>query len=81
MESHGVRILHPLYFLLKTKNIMKGNIIIGIVILFLLVGWIRCTYKFFTCNFEPVGRAEIIYGVGTVTGLGCIIGYIDIEDK
>jgi hypothetical protein len=34
-----------------------------------------------TCNWEPVGKAEIVYTIGTFTGLGAIIGYIPIEDK
>jgi len=34
-----------------------------------------------TCNWEPIGKAEVIYTVGTFTGLGAIIGYINFEDK
>jgi hypothetical protein len=34
-----------------------------------------------TCNWEPVGKAEIVYTVGTFTGAGVIIGYISIKDK
>ncbi len=33
------------------------------------------------CNWEPIGKAEILYTVGTFTGTGAIIGYLDIEDK
>jgi hypothetical protein len=33
------------------------------------------------CNWEPIDKSEIIYTLGTFTGLGCIIGYIDIKDK
>jgi hypothetical protein len=33
------------------------------------------------CNWEPIGKAEIIYTGATFTGLGCIVGYIDIQDK
>ena len=33
------------------------------------------------CNWDPIGKSEILYTVGTFTGLGSIIGWIDIEDK
>jgi hypothetical protein len=45
------------------------------------VGWCRCVYKMCVCNWEPVGKAEIFYTVGTFTGAGIVIGYIDIKDK
>ena len=47
----------------------------------LLVGEVKCIIKMVRCDWEPIGKAEIIYTVGTFTGLGCIIGYMDIEDK
>lgn len=53
-------------------------LLIGIV---LLVGEIKCIVKMINCNWEPIGKSEILYTAGTFTGLGCIIGYIDIEDK
>ena len=46
-----------------------------------LVGEIKCIVKACECNWEPVGKAEIIYTASVVTGLGCIVGYIDIQDK
>ncbi len=46
-----------------------------------IFGEIRCIYKMCTCNWEPVGKAEIVYTVGTFTGLGVVIGYFNIEDK
>lgn len=44
-------------------------------------GEIRCIYKAFTCNWEPIGKAEIIYTVSALTGFGVITGYININDK
>ncbi len=32
-------------------------------------------------DWDPIGKAEIIYAGATVTGLGAIVGYIDIKDK
>ena len=47
----------------------------------LLVGEIKCIIKMIDCNWEPIGKAEVIYTGATFTGLGCIVGYIDIQDK
>ena len=52
-----------------------------ILVLVLLNGEIKCIYKMVSCNWEPIGKAEVIYTVGTFTGLGAIIGWINIEDK
>jgi hypothetical protein len=58
------------------------TIIIRLTILVLaIVGEIKCIIKACKCNWEPIGKAEVIYTVGSLTGLGAIIGYIDIEDK
>lgn len=56
-------------------------IFIWLLIIALVFGEIRCIYKAVTCNWEPIGKAEIIYAGAAVTGLGCIIGWMDIEDK
>jgi hypothetical protein len=64
---------------------MRTSIIAGIFYLALtvalLVGEIKCIIKMIDCNWEPIGKAEIIYTGATFTGLGCIVGYIDIQDK
>lgn len=46
-----------------------------------LVGEIRCIVKAFKCNWEPIGKAEILYTVSACTGLGSIVGWINIEDN
>ena len=56
----------------------------GIVIAMLaaaIIGEVKCIIKAIDCNWEPVGKAEIVYTVASLTGLGCIVGYINIEDK
>jgi hypothetical protein len=59
-----------------------GVALIGVVmVVFSLVGEIKCIIKAVKCNWEPIGKAEIIYTGASVTGLGCIVGYIDIKDK
>lgn len=66
------------------KNKVKLVLITFLPILLAVLaifGEIRCIYKMCTCNWEPVGKAEIVYTIGTFTGLGAVIGYIPIEDK
>ena len=63
---------------------MKDKLFILIPILIwcsVVFGYLRCLYKMCTCNWEPVGKAEIVYTIGTFTGAGVIIGYLNIEDK
>ena len=60
---------------------MKKLIIIILLWLIAFIGEIKCIYKVFTCNWEPIGKAEILYTVSVCTGLGCITGWINIEDK
>jgi hypothetical protein len=62
---------------MKTTGIV---VVIALAVL-ALVGEIKCIVKAYNCNWEPVGKAEICYTVSVVTGLGCIVGYIDIQDK
>ena len=64
---------------------MKGFSIVPIVhfviMVILFVGEIKCIYKAVNCNWEPVGKAEVIYTGSAMCGLGAIVGYIDIKDK
>lgn len=62
----------------------KGIIVITIYLLICtlaIIGEVKCVIKMIKCNWEPIGKAEIIYTIGTFSGLGSIIGYMDIEDK
>ena len=60
---------------------MKKTTITFCISLLLLIGEVRCIYKMATCNWNPIGKAEIIYTTSAFTGLGVIVGYINIEDK
>lgn len=53
---------------------------IAIYLLF-IIGEIMCIYKAVKCNWEPVGKAEIVYTVASFTGAGAIVGWFDIQDK
>lgn len=56
-------------------------VIYSAIIIAALVGEIKCIIKAIDCNWEPVGKAEIVYTGASLTGIGCIVGYIDIQDK
>ena len=61
---------------------MKAGILLSIIFgIAALVGEVMCVVKAVKCNWDPIGKAEIIYTVGAFTGFGVIIGYIDIQDK
>lgn len=61
---------------------VNGLGIFGFIISAVLIfGEIRCIYKAIKCNWEPIGKAEIIYTAAAITGFGCIVGYINIQDK
>lgn len=57
--------------------------IIFIILLYVLciIGEIKCIVKAVQCNWNPVGKAEVLYTGGALTGFGSIIGWLDIEDK
>lgn len=63
------------------KTISIVMLIWGAIMIAGLVGEIKCIVKMCNCNWEPIGKAEIVYTVGSFTGLGAIIGYMDIKDK
>lgn len=46
-----------------------------------VIGEVKCIVKAINCNWEPIGKAEIIYTASACTGLGAVMGYINIEDK
>tara|TARA_R110000765_G_scaffold96266_1_gene181057 strand:- start:8958 stop:9140 length:183 start_codon:yes stop_codon:yes gene_type:complete len=60
---------------------MKSIIVVWAITITLIVGEVKCIVKAVSCNWEPVGKAEIVYTCASLVGVGCIVGYIDIEDK
>lgn len=60
---------------------MKKALIVLVIGIAMFVGEVKCIIKMINCNFEPIGKAEIFYTIGTFTGAGCVIGYIDIKDN
>jgi hypothetical protein len=64
---------------MKSKLITK--LVYFTIIIVTLIGEVKCIIKAIDCNWEPVGKAEIIYTGAALTGFGCVVGYIDIKDK
>lgn len=46
-----------------------------------IIGEVKCIIKFVQCDFKAPYKAEVIYGVGTITGLGAVVGWIDINNN
>jgi len=63
------------------KTVIFTVAIYSLLVIAILVGEIRCIVKACQCNWDPVGKAEVIYTVSACTGLGMVVGYINIEDK
>lgn len=49
---------------------MNKLFLIGAILIILgIIGEIRCIHKAATCNWEPIGKAEIVYTVGHLQDL------------
>ena len=59
----------------------KLTIVYLVLVVLVVVGETKCIIKALKCNWEPIGKAEIIYTGSALTGLGAVVGWIDIEDK
>ena len=60
---------------------MKIGVIINVAfVIFLLIGEVKCIVKAAKCDWKPIGKAEVIYTAAACTGLGSIVGWINIED-
>jgi len=57
------------------------TILYVIVALLCIIGYIRCVIKFIHCDFKAPYKCEVVYGVGTFTGAGAIIGYVNVDSK
>lgn len=61
---------------------MKKILLIQLVVaLLLLAGEVQCIYKALSCNWNPIGKAEIVYTAAACTGFGSIVGWFNIKDN
>lgn len=44
------------------KNLLGGYLV---VIIFIATCWITNIVQFFNCDFDPIGKMEILKGIGT----------------
>lgn len=42
-----------------------------------LIGWVKSVSKFVGADFQAPYKAEVLYGIGTFSGLGAILGYMN----
>lgn len=57
----------------------KFSIFILVIYALGIIGWGQCVYKFASCDFETSKswKGEIVYGIGTFTGAGAVIGWFN----
>lgn len=60
---------------------MNKSVAIGLLSAFLFIGEVRCVIKAVKCDWDPVGKAEVIYTAAALTGFGSIVGWMNIKDK
>jgi hypothetical protein len=66
------------------KKIRRFSITWILLLLFFIGGFIGetwCIIRITQCNWQPIGKAEIVYTIAASTGTGCIVGYINIKDE
>ena len=51
-----------------------------LLIVFFLIGEVKCVVKAVKCDWDPVGKAEVLYTAAACTGFGMIVGWINIPD-
>lgn len=57
---------------------MKKIFIIYILLVILgFVGYIKNIVHLCQCDFKESYKAEVLYGIGTFTGLGAVLGWFD----
>jgi hypothetical protein len=57
-----------------------GGLFWLLLVIFLVVGEIKCIVKFFDSDFEPSYKREAIYGFSAIGGIGCVVGWMDFPD-
>jgi hypothetical protein len=66
---------------MKTKTGCVLMLVYCLIIALYIVGEVKCIVKASKCDWEPIGKAEIIYTGAAFTGFGGIVGWFNIEDN
>lgn len=62
----------------STSRIISISVIASYAFVILgLIGYVKGIVKLVNCDFKESYKAEILYGVGTFTGLNAVFGWID----
>lgn len=48
--------------------------------IFMTIGEVMCIVKCISSDWEPSYKREIIYGASALSGIGAIVGYLNIPD-
>lgn len=63
------------------KNYQRLTVLVWLLWALAIVGEVRCIYKAVKCDWNPIGKAEIIYTAAAFTGFGTIVGWFNIADN
>lgn len=58
-----------------------GDLLVVALALFLIIGELLCVVRAVRCDWNPIGKAEVIYTGAALCGAGGIVGWIDIDDE
>ena len=61
------------------KKTFIALVVYALLVIFALVGEIKCISKAIKANWDPIGKTEIVYTAAAFTGLGSIVGWINIS--
>jgi len=54
-------------------------IVYALVLVLGCIGWVKNVVHLCQCDFDPIGKAEVLYGVSTfIFPVGAVMGYIDL---
>jgi len=65
---------------MNNKGFKLIGLLVVLFIFFAIVGEVMCIIRCVSSDWYPPYKREIIYGVSALTGLGIIVGYINISD-
>lgn len=54
------------------------KIIPSLILITFILGYILGIVKFVRCDFDAPYKAEVLYGIGIVTGYNVILGWINL---
>ena len=65
---------------MNNKGFTLVELVCAVIILFAILGEVMCIVKCINSDWEPSYKREIVYGASALTGIGCIVGYINVPD-